>query len=69
MDSSNHRKKGRPRQKWDPHWSLKLLYGLWSAAVALVKIALGAVATVLLICVVCTVAAVLVLRFKRSKTR
>ena len=53
MDNSNNRKKGRPRQKWDPHWSLKILYGLWSAALAAVKIALGAVATVLLICVVC----------------
>ena len=55
MDNSsqNNRKKGRPRQKWNPHWSLKLLYGLWSTAVAALKIALGAVATVLLICVVC----------------
>jgi len=53
MDNSNNHKKGRPRQKWDPHWSLKILYGLWSAALAAVKIALGAVATVLLICVVC----------------
>ena len=53
MDNSNNRKKGRPRQQWNPHWTLKLLYGLWSAALAAVKIALGAVATVLLICVVC----------------
>ena len=53
MDKSNNHKKGRPRQKWNPHWSLKLLYGLWATAMALVKIALGALATVLLICVVC----------------
>ncbi|MBR4289174.1 MAG: transglycosylase domain-containing protein [Oscillospiraceae bacterium] len=53
MDHSNNRKKGRPRQKWNPHWSLKILYGLWSTALAALKIALGAVATVLLICVVC----------------
>lgn len=53
MDNANNRKKGRPRQQWNPHWSIKILYGLWSAAVTAVKIALGAVATVLLICVVC----------------
>ena len=53
MDNSNNRRRGRPRQKWDPHWSLKLLYGVWSTAVAALKIAVGAVATVLLICVVC----------------
>ena len=53
MDNSNNRKQGRPRQKWNPHWSLKLLYGVWSAALAAVKIALGAAATVLLICIVC----------------
>ena len=53
MDNSKKRKKGRTRQEWNPHWSLKLLYGIWSAAVAAVKIAMGAVATVLLICVVC----------------
>ena len=53
MEYSNDNNKGRPRQQWNPHWSVKLLYGLWSALVAAVKIALGAVATVLLICIVC----------------
>ena len=53
MDNSNNRRRGRPRQKWDPHWSLKLLYGIWSTALAALKIAAGAMATVLLICVVC----------------
>ena len=53
MDNTNNRKRGRPRQQWNPHWSIKILYGLWSAAVAAVKIALGAAATVLLIGVVC----------------
>ena len=53
MDKSNNQKKGRPRQKWNPHWSLKLIYGLWSAALTVLKIAIGAAATVLLICVVC----------------
>ena len=47
------KKRNKPRQDWDPHWSLKLLYGLWSAALGVVKIAAGAVATVLLICLVC----------------
>ena len=53
MSNSNDRKKGKQRQDWNPHWSLKILYGLWSTALAIVKIALGAAATVLLICVVC----------------
>ena len=54
MDNSpNSRKKGRAHQQWNPHWSLKILYGLWSAALAALKIALGAVVTVLLICIVC----------------
>ena len=51
--SSNNRKKGRPRQQWNPHWSLKLLYGIWTTAWSVLKIALGAAATVLLICLVC----------------
>ena len=53
MDNSNNHKRGRPRQQWNPHWSLKILYGLWATVLAALKIALGAVATVLLICVVC----------------
>ncbi len=50
---SDHKKRNKPRQEWNPHWSLKLLYGIWSGALGLVKIAAGAVATVLLICLVC----------------
>ena len=46
-------RKNKPRQEWNPHWLLKLLYGLWSAAVAVFKIAAGAVATVVLIALVC----------------
>ena len=53
MDNSNNRKKGKQRQEWNPHWSLKILYGIWSTVLALLKIAVGAAATVLLICVVC----------------
>lgn len=43
----------RPRQDWNPHWSLKILYGLWMSLFSLFKIAIGAVVTVVLICVVC----------------
>ena len=53
MDNSNNPKMGKQRQEWNPHWSLKILYGIWSTVLALLKIAVGAAATVLLICVVC----------------
>ena len=53
MDHSSKRNKGEPRQQWNPHWSLKVLYGIWASALTLLKVALGAVATVLLICIVC----------------
>ena len=43
----------KERQEWNPHWSLKLLYGIWTTAATVLKIALGAAATVLLICLVC----------------
>ena len=46
-------RKNKPKQEWNPHWLLKLLYGLWSAAIGLVKIAAGAVATVVMIALVC----------------
>jgi len=46
-------RKNKPKQEWNPHWLLKLLCGLWSAAVGMVKIAAGAAATVLLIALVC----------------
>ena len=47
------RKKKKPQQEWNPHWSLKLLYGIWYALTGVLKVAAAAVATVLLICVVC----------------
>ena len=55
MENENIRRRRvkRPRQNWKPHWLLKILYGLWMAAFTLVKIALGAVTTVLLIVLVC----------------
>ena len=55
-ESQNVRRPRRPkrqRQEWNPHWILKILYGLWMAFFGAVKIALGAVATVLMIVVVC----------------
>ncbi len=51
MDKS--RKKKKPRQEWNPHWSLKILYGLGTVAVSAVKVALVAAVTVLLILIVC----------------
>jgi len=55
MENENIRRRRvkRPRQNWKPHWLLKILYGLWMTAFTLVKIALGAVTTVLLIVLVC----------------
>ena len=53
MDNHIFKRKRKPRQEWNPHWSLKILYGLWSLALAAVKIAISAAATVALISVVC----------------
>jgi len=47
------RKQKAPRQNWEPHWLLKLLRGAAVAALALVKAAIGGIATVLLVAVVC----------------
>lgn len=43
-------------QTWKPHWSLTTIYKIWMAVYAAFKIALGAVATVLLIGVACAFA-------------
>ena len=58
--SMEHEKKRRrrvkkPRQEWNPHWLLKLLYTAASVALSLVKIAAAAAATVVLIVLVCGV--------------
>ncbi|MBR5122627.1 MAG: transglycosylase domain-containing protein, partial [Anaerotignum sp.] len=55
MENNSRKKKHakRQRQDWNPHWSLKILYGLWMTVLAAAKIALGAVATVLMIVLVC----------------
>ena len=53
MDNHIFKRGRKPRQDWNPHWSLKILYGLWALALAAVKVAVTAVATVLMIGVVC----------------
>lgn len=47
------RRMKKPRQEWDPHWLIKLAYAAVSLALSLVKIAIGAAATVLLIVLIC----------------
>ena len=47
------RRQKRPRQEWNPHWILKILYAAWMTLFGLFKIALGAAATVLMILLVC----------------
>ena len=42
-----------PRQSWKPHWSLSVLQKTWAAVFGVVKIALGALATVLVIVGIC----------------
>ena len=44
------------RQQWQPHVSLRILYKIWMETYSVVKIALGALVTVLLICGVCAFA-------------
>ncbi|MGN0977108.1 MAG: transglycosylase domain-containing protein [Faecousia sp.] len=47
------RRNKKPRQEWDPHWLVKLLYMVLSVALSVVKIAIGAAATVVLIVLIC----------------
>ena len=55
MENENIRRRRtrKPRQNWNPHWLVKLLYGLWITAFSAVKIAIGAAVTVVLIVLVC----------------
>ena len=55
MDKKNRRERKQelPPQEWNPHWSVKLLYSVWMVLFSAFKIALGALATVLLIVLVC----------------
>ena len=52
-EKNPRRKNKKPRQEWNPHWLLKLAYIIGSLALSLVKIAIGAAATVLLIVLIC----------------
>ena len=47
------RKKKPERQSWKPHWMPDAVYKVWLTVFAVFKIAMGAVATVLLIAIVC----------------
>ncbi len=47
------KKQKPPRQSWAPHWLVSLLYKAWLVSFALLKIALGAAATVAIICGIC----------------
>ena len=52
-DKNFKRRVRKLRQEWNPHWLLKLAYAAVSAALSLLKIAVGAAATVLLIVLIC----------------
>ncbi len=52
-DKNFKRRVRKLRQEWDPHWLLKLAYAAVSAVLSLLKIAVGAAATVLLIVLIC----------------
>ena len=52
-EKKKRRRMKKPRQEWNPHWLIKLGYGAVSLALSLVKIAIGAAATVLLIVLIC----------------
>ena len=55
QERKKSRRAKKPRQDWNPHWSIKLLYTLGSVALSAAKIALGAAATRLMILLVCGV--------------
>lgn len=47
------RRNKKPRQEWDPHWLIKLFYAVVSLVFSVVKVAIGAAATVVLIVLIC----------------
>ena len=53
MDENVNRRKRPPRQEWRPGALLKIAYTAWQIAFTGFKVALGALATVLLIVIVC----------------
>ena len=52
-DNFFKRRKRKERQAWDPHWLIKLIYALVAAAFSVLKIAVGAAATVVMIVLIC----------------
>ena len=48
-ENQKRRRNKKPRQNWNPHWLIKLVYTLCSVAFSVLKIAIGAAATVLMI--------------------
>ena len=52
-ENTGRRRGRKPRQHWNPHWIVKILYGAWMTLFTAAKVALGALATVLLIVLVC----------------
>ena len=52
-ENLNKTKRKILRQDWKPHVSLSILYRIWMVIFGAAKIALGAIATVVLICGVC----------------
>ena len=52
-NKENQNNKKEVRQSWKPGWMSTAAYRVWQGVFSVVKIGLGAVATVLLICVVC----------------
>ncbi len=52
-NEKKQRRHPRPRQEWDPHWLIKLLYIAVSMTFSVLKVAIGAAATVLLIVLIC----------------
>ncbi len=53
MAKKKDMKNDMPRQEWNPHWVMKLLYWIWRGLFAAFKVVCGAAATVLLIGIVC----------------
>ena len=45
-----------PKQGWTPHWALSALYKVWQVIFTIVKVAAGAVLTVMIIGAVCALA-------------
>ena len=53
MSKENQNNKKEVRQAWKPHWTSGAARKLFAGLFSVIKIAAGALATVLLICVVC----------------